>query len=289
MKYKAITKRFSIFDTFIYLSLSVILLLIIFPCIYVLFSSFSTKQEMLSRGFFLIPKVWSLDAYGYLFSNHNFLTSYWNALKITVGGTAFSITVTTLMAYGLSRTWLKGRKVINIMVLFTLIFSGGIIPMYLLTSQLGLLNSYWSLILNNAVLPFNLIVMRSFFQNTPKELEEAARIDGCGEWTLFARIILPLSKTSVATFIMFYAVFYWSSYFQAVLFISDSQKLPLQVFLKQIMLGSSNSMEVSSNGFEYGPPVQMAVVVMAALPMLIMFPYFQKHFDQGMLVGSVKG
>ncbi|NQX60497.1 carbohydrate ABC transporter permease [Paenibacillus qinlingensis] len=289
MKNKAITKRFSLFDIFIYLLLSLILLLVIFPCLYVLLSSFSTKQEMLSRGFFLIPKDWTLNAYGYLFSNHNFITSYWNALQITVGGTVLSITVTTLMAYGLSRTWLRGRKAINIMVLFTMIFSGGIIPMYLLTSQLGLLNSYWSLFLNNAVLPFNLIVMRSFFQNTPKELEEAARIDGCGEWTLFLRVILPLSMTSVATFIMFYAVFYWNSYFQAVLFISDSQKLPLQVFLRQIILESSNSLETSTKGFEYGPPVQMAVVVMASIPMLIMYPYFQKHFDKGMLVGSVKG
>ncbi|NOU64646.1 ABC transporter permease subunit [Paenibacillus sp. LMG 31461] len=289
MKKKAITKRFSLFDICIYLLLSLILLLVIFPCMYVLLSSFSTKQEMLSRGFFLIPKDWTLNAYGYLFSNHNFITSYWNALQITVGGTVLSITVTTLMAYGLSRTWLRGRKAINIMVLFTLIFSGGIIPMYLLTSQLGLLNSYWSLFLNNAVLPFNLIVMRSFFQNTPKELEDAARIDGCGEWTMFLRVILPLSMTSVATFIMFYAVFYWNSYFQAVLFISDSQKLPLQVFLRQIILESSNSLETSAKGFEYGPPVQMAVVVMASIPMLIMYPYFQKHFDKGMLVGSVKG
>ncbi|MGQ5392417.1 carbohydrate ABC transporter permease [Paenibacillus sp. M.A.Huq-84] len=230
-----------------------------------------------------------MNSYGYLFSSHNFTTSYWNALQITVGGTAVSISTTTLMAYGLSRTWLKGRKALNIMVMFTLLFSGGIIPQYLLTSQLGLLNSYWSLFLNNAILPFNLIVMRSFFQNTPKELEESARIDGCGEWRLFFRVILPLSMTSVATFIMFYAVYYWNSYFQAILFISDSQKMPLQVFLRQIILESSNSLETTINGYEYGQPVQMAVVVAASIPMLIMYPFFQKYFDKGMLVGSVKG
>ncbi|TBL79138.1 carbohydrate ABC transporter permease [Paenibacillus thalictri] len=289
MKSSSSARSFSLFDVLIYLVLGTLLLLVLLPCLYVLLSSFSTKSEMLSRGFYLIPNVWTLNSYGYLFSNHNFTTSYLNALQITVVGTVVSIAATTLMAYGLSRTWLRGRKPLNIMVLFTMLFSGGIIPTYLLTSQLGLLNSYWSLFLNNAILPFNLIVMRSFFQNTPKELEEAARIDGCGEWNLFLRVILPLSMTSVATFIMFYAVFYWNSYFQAILFISDSQKMPLQVFLRQIILESGNSLESVAGGFEFGPPVKMAVVVMASIPMLAMYPFFQKYFDKGMLVGSVKG
>lgn len=289
MKSGSAARSFSLFDAVIYFVIALILLMVLLPCLYVLLSSFSTKSEMLSRGFYLIPRDWTLNSYGYLFSNHNFTASYWNAIKITLGGTAISISVTTLMAYGLSRTWLRGRKAFNVMVLFTLLFSGGIIPTYLLTSQLGLLNTYWALFLNNAILPFNLIVMRSFFQNTPKELEEAARIDGCGEWTLFFKVILPLSLASVTTFIMFYASFYWNSYFQAILFISDSQKQPLQVFLRQIVLESGNSLESVSNGYEYGPPVQMAVVVMASIPMLIMYPFFQKYFDKGMLVGSVKG
>ncbi len=289
MKSKSVRRSVSLFDIFIYAVIALILLIVLFPCMYVLLSSFSTKSEMLSRGFYFIPKEWTLNSYGYLFSNSNFMTSYWNAIRITVIGTFLSITITTFMAYGLSKTWLKGRRTLNFMVLFTMLFSGGIIPMYLLTTQLGLLNSYWSLFLNNLILPFNLIVMRSFFQNTPKELEEAARIDGCGEWMLFFRVVLPLSMTSVATFIMFYAVYYWNSYFQAILFISDSQKMPLQVFLRQIILETGNSLESVSNGYEFGPPVQMAVVVMASIPMLIMYPFFQKHFDKGMLVGSVKG
>jgi putative aldouronate transport system permease protein len=289
MKSQASLRMPSLFDTIVYVLLATILLGVLFPCLYVLLSSFSTKQEMLSRGFFLIPETWTLNSYGYLFSNHNFLTSYGNAFKITIGGTLLSISTTTLMAYGLSRTWLKGRKALNIMVVFTVLFSGGIIPMYLLTSQLGLLNSYWSLFLNNLILPFNLIVMRSFFQNTPKELEEAARIDGCGEWLLFFRVMLPLSMTSVATFFVFYAVFYWNSYFQAILFISDSQLIPLQVFLRQIVLESGGSLESVAGGYEFGPPVKMAIVVMASIPMIVMYPFFQKYFDKGMLVGSVKG
>ncbi|MGG1553006.1 MULTISPECIES: carbohydrate ABC transporter permease [Paenibacillus] len=289
MKSTAAMRKLSFFDIVIYGVIAVILLAVLLPCLYVLFSSFSTKQEMLSRGVFLFPKTWTLNAYGYLFSNHNFLTSYWNAIIITVGGTALSISATTLMAYALSRTWLKGRKTLNLMVLITMLFSGGIIPTYLLTSNLGLLNSYWSLFLNNLILPFNLIVMRSFFQNTPKELEEAARIDGCGEWKLFLRVMLPLSMTSIATFTVFYAVFYWNSYFQAILFISDSQLMPLQVFLRQIVLESGNSLESVANGYEFGPPVKMAVVAMASLPMIVMYPFFQKYFDKGMLVGSVKG
>ncbi len=282
-------KPVSLFDIIVYVAIFLLVLVVLFPCIYVLLSSFSSKHEMMSRGFFLIPKEWTLNSYGYLFHNHNFVSSYWNALEITLVGTVFSVAVTTLMAYGLSRTWIKGRRILNFMVVFTVLFSGGIIPTYLLTSQLGLLNNYWSLYLNNAILPFYLIVMRSFFQSTPKELEEAARIDGCGEWMLFFRVILPLSMTSIATFIMFYASFYWNAYFQAILFISDSQKIPLQVFLRQIVLESGNSLESSSGGFEFGPPVKMAVVVMAAIPMMVMYPFFQKYFDKGMLVGSVKG
>lgn len=286
---KIFKKPVSLFDIIVYFAIFLLVLVVLFPCIYVLLSSFSSKHEMMSRGFFLIPKEWTLNSYGYLFHNHNFVSSYWNALEITLVGTVFSVAVTTLMAYGLSRTWIKGRRVLNFMVVFTVLFSGGIIPTYLLTSQLGLLNNYWSLYLNNAILPFYLIVMRSFFQSTPKELEEAARIDGCGEWMLFFRVILPLSMTSIATFIMFYASFYWNAYFQAILFISDSQKIPLQVFLRQIVLESGNSLESSSGGFEFGPPVKMAVVVMAAIPMMVMYPFFQKYFDKGMLVGSVKG
>ncbi|HZG85417.1 carbohydrate ABC transporter permease [Paenibacillus sp.] len=279
----------TVFDVIVYAAVFAAIAIVLLPVLYVLLSSFSTKAEMMARGFYFIPHDWTLNAYGYLFNNHNFVTSYGNAIEITVVGTLFSITLTTLMAYGLSRTWLKGRKVLNFMVVFTVLFSGGIIPTYLLTSQLGLLNSYWSLYLNGGVLSFFLIVMRSFFQSIPKELEEAARIDGCGEWMLFFRIILPLSTTSIATFVMFYASFYWNSYFQAVLFISDSQMIPLQVFLRQIVLEAGNSLESSSGGYEFGPPVKMAVVVLAAIPMLVMYPFFQKYFDKGMLVGSVKG
>lgn len=278
-----------LFTGSIYLFLLAALVCLLGPFIYVVSSSFATEHEILNRGFFLFPKEWTIEAYGYLLSNDNFLTSFNNSVVITVCGTAINIVLTSLMAYGLSKTWLKGRRVLNFMVLFTMIFSGGIIPTYLVIRELGLINSYWALYLNSAIAPFNLIVMRSFFQTIPSELEEAARIDGCGEWTLFFRVILPLSLASVTTFIMFYASFYWNSYFQAILFISDSQKQPLQVFLRQIVLESGNSLESVSNGYEYGPPVQMAVVVMASIPMLIMYPFFQKYFDKGMLVGSVKG
>ncbi len=212
-----------------------------------------------------------------------------NAVVITVTGTAINIAMTSLMAYGLSKTWLKGRRALNFMVLFTMIFSGGMIPTYLVIKELGLLNSYWALYLNTAIAPFNLIVMRSFFQNIPSELEEAARIDGCSELRLFWRIVLPLSMPAVATFTLFYAVFNWNTYFFAILFINDSADWPLQVFLRQMLIVTTSDMQTDSGGFHYTPAVKMAAVIITALPLLAIYPFMQKYFNKGMMLGSVKG
>lgn len=273
----------------VYTLLLVSLLAVLIPFIYIVSSSFATKQEVLSRGFFLFPKDWVIDAYGYLLSNDNFIRSFLNAVTITVTGTTINIVMTSLMAYGLSKSWLKGRRALNFMVLFTMIFAGGMIPTYLVVKELGLLNSYWALYLNTAIAPFNLIVMRSFFQNIPPELEESARIDGCSELRLFWRIVLPLSMPAVATFTLFYAVFNWNTYFYAILFINDSSQWPLQVFLRQMLIESDSSMSDDAGGFAYTPAVKMAAVLITALPLLIVYPFLQKYFNKGMLLGSVKG
>ncbi|TVY11445.1 carbohydrate ABC transporter permease [Paenibacillus cremeus] len=273
----------------VHLMLCVILLMVALPFIYVVFSSFASKQEILTRGFFLLPKVWVIDAYGYLLSNANFLSAFRNAVHITVAGTFINMSMTCLMAYGLSKTWLKGRRVLNFLVLFTMIFGGGLIPTYLVVKGLHLLNSYWALFLTAAIAPFNLIVMRSFFQNIPGELEEAARIDGCSELGLFLRIVLPLSMPAVATFTLFYAVQNWNTYFNAILYLNDSARWPLQVFLRQMLIQAVMSMEREAGDFEFGPAVKMAAVVLTALPLLVIYPFLQKYFNQGMLLGSVKG
>lgn len=263
--------------------------IVLLPFLYVVTTSFAPREEILVRGFFILPHHWTINAYGYLMSSRQFMTSFLNAVHITVVGTIINMVLTSLMAYGLSKRWLKGRKALNMMVLFTMLFGGGIIPTYLVVKSLHLIDSYWSLYLTGAIAPFHLIVMRSFFQSIPLELEEAARIDGCGEWRLFGRIVLPLSMPAVATFTLFYAVQNWNSYFNAVLYLNDSDKWPLQVFLRQMMNEANDSMENVSGVFEYSPTVKMAAIVITSLPLIAVYPFLQKYFNKGMLMGSVKG
>ena len=271
-----------VFKFFTYGILLVSLTAILLPMIYMISSSFATKDEFISRGFFLFPHEWVLDAYVFLLNNSNFTTSFKNSIVITFWGTLINIVLTSLMAYGLSKRWLKGREPINFIVLFTMLFGGGMIPTFLVVKELGLLNSYWSLYLSGAIAPFNLIVLRSFFQNIPGELEEAARIDGCGELGTFWRIAIPLSMPAIATFTLFYAVHNWNTYFSAILYISDSSKWPVQVYLREFLIENSDTLQ-------YTPADKMAAVLVTALPMLVVYPFLQKHFNKGMLLGSVKG
>jgi putative aldouronate transport system permease protein len=253
-------------------------------------SSFSTKAEILERGFFLIPRKWSVGSYRYLASNSSFRTTFMNSVIITSIGTLFSISITTLMAYALSKRWLPGRKILNFLVLFTMLFAGGMIPTYLIVKTLRLVNSYWAIWCLNAVAPFNMIIMKNFFLNMQQELEDAAKIDGCGEWKLFLKIIIPLAKPVIATFTLYYMVAYWNSYFQAILYLNNSSRWPLQVYLRQMLIESSEYlMEAESGGFEFGPPVKMAAVIVTAAPLMVIYPFLQKYFVQGVMLGSVKG
>ncbi|TDF98728.1 carbohydrate ABC transporter permease [Paenibacillus piri] len=281
--------RAPVYQTVVNTLLVLVLVIVLIPFLYVVLASFATKQEILTRGFFLIPRTWTTNAYAYLMENKNFLTSFKNSTLIAVAGTTISMTLTTLMAYGLSKTWLKGRKIINFMVLFTMLFSGGIIPLYLLVRGLSLLDSYWSLFLTGAIAPFNLIVIRSSFQNFPMEIEESARIDGCSEFGLLWKIVLPLSKPVLATFTLFYTVDYWNSYFNSILYLTSAEKMPIQVFLRQMLIQPSENMGPAVEGLEFSPAVRMAAVVFTAIPLLVVYPFLQKYFNQGMLLGSVKG
>lgn len=280
------------FDVLVYSLLFLWGAAILFPLLYVLMTSFATEKEYLTRGFFVIPREWTLDAYLYLLGNDSFAQSFMNAVIITVVGTTISIAVTTLMAYGLSKKWLKGRTVFNFLVVFTMLFSGGLIPTYLVVKEFGMIDTFWSLWLPGAVAPFYLIVMRSFFSSIPHELEESARVDGCGEWRMFFSIMLPLSKASIATFVLFYMVGYWNTYFSALIYLNDSSMWPLQVFLRQILV-LNQSMDGSATLMEqvitYTPGAKMAAIVVSALPMMIIYPFLQKHFNKGMLLGSLKG
>lgn len=279
-----------VFRTVIYTLLLLAAVIILLPLLYVTVTSFAPQSDYYSRGFFLLPSKWTFEAYQYLLYNPGFLDAFKNSVIITVVGTFINISITSLMAYGLSVQWLKGRTVINFMVLFTMLFGGGLIPTYLVVNGLGLVDTFWAIWLPAAVSPFNVIVMRSFFGSIPMELKESARIDGCGEWRLLGTIILPLAKPAIATFTLFYMVGNWNTYFSAIIYFNDNSKWPLQVFLRQMLIINDEQIgQLAEPIFNYTPSARMAAILITALPLLIVYPFLQKHFAQGMLLGSVKG
>jgi putative aldouronate transport system permease protein len=271
--------------------LILIALICFLPFVNVIASSFASTQEVVARKFILFPRTFSLDAYRYILSTPTLFKSLAVSIGVTGIGTLVSMVLTALMAYGLSRKYLIGRNSINFIVVFSMLFSGGMIPTFLVVKSVGLIDSYWSLILPVAINAFNLIIMRNFFQALPDSLEESAKMDGCTDLGVFVKIMLPLALPSIATISLFYAVTYWNTYMTAILYINDSIKWPIQVLLRQIVIVSSG-MQAEGSSVDVVPPAQtikMAVIVIATVPMLIAYPFVQKYFVKGALVGSVKG
>jgi putative aldouronate transport system permease protein len=283
-----------LFDVLNYTVLTLIALITVLPFINVIAGSFTTVTELAEKQFVLFPTVFSLDAYRYIFSTNTIIKSLAISIGVTSIGTLVSMVLTSLMAYGLSRRDLDGRSIIMFTVLFTMLFSGGMIPTFLVVKSMGLIDSYWSLIIPGAINAFNLIIMRNFFQSLPDGLEESAKIDGCSDWGILLRIVIPLSMAAIATISLFYAVTYWNTYQQAILYMNDSAKWPIQVILRQIVILASG-ISSDTTGFEDSfvtPPeqtVKMAVIVVATVPILLVYPFLQKHFAKGALLGSVKG
>ncbi|PRA02093.1 MULTISPECIES: carbohydrate ABC transporter permease [unclassified Paenibacillus] len=283
-----------VFDIFNYVMLGILGILTVLPFLYIIGNSFATEAEITERSFFLIPKVFSLSAYEYIFSSSTIFRSIGVSIFITVAGTLVNLFFTLTMAYPLSRSDFWGRNVMMNMVIFSMLFGGGMIPTYLVIRGLGLLDSYWALMLPGAISAFNLIVVKNFFQQMPPGLEEAARIDGCSDLGVLWRIVLPLSKPVIATFALFYAVGHWNNFFSALLYISDSDKWPLQVMLRQIVLLSQASVGDMANmdpNFVQPPEqsIKMAVIVVGTIPILLVYPFLQKHFAKGVMLGSIKG
>ncbi|MBW7453675.1 carbohydrate ABC transporter permease [Paenibacillus sepulcri] len=264
------------------------------PFIYIIAGSFTAPEEFISKPIILFPTHFSLAGYQYIFSSSIIFRSLGVTVFITVAGTLINLLFTSLMAYPLARKELDGRRTIMLMVTFSMLFSGGMIPTFLIVKSLGLLNSYWSLLLPNAINAFNLIVLRNFFQQLPEGLEEAAKIDGCNDLRILWQIIIPLSLPAMATFTLFYAVGHWNSFFHAVLYINDNLKWPVQVWLRQIVILSQGGMGDSAafDSTYITPPsqiVKMAVIVVSTVPILCVYPFLQKHFAKGAMLGSVKG
>jgi len=282
------SRVFDILNVVVLLSLAAITVL---PLLYVLAGSFATEAEIDTRPFFLWPQKFATEAYDYIFATDTFLRALLTTVGVTLVGTAVQVALTLTMAYPLAKRYLPGRALFLNLVIFTLVFSGGMIPTYLVVRNLGLLDSYWALILPLAINPFYLMIVKSFFQELPEALEEAARIDGCTELGVFWRIVLPLSKPVIATFSLFYAVGIWNDYMSPLLYINDSHKWTLQVLVRQLTAPNADAENVLNQLSSPTFPQQglkFAVIVIATLPILLVYPFLQKHFAKGVLIGSVK-
>jgi putative aldouronate transport system permease protein len=282
------------FDVFNVVFLAIYSLVAILPFFYVVAGSLATTYEFRTRPFFIFPQTFTFASYVYILKSASLLRSMFVSIVRTLLGTLINMFFTLTMAYPLARKSLKGRSLILNLVVFSMFFSGGMIPLFLVVRSLGLLNKILAMILPGAISAWNLIVIKNFFQELPPGLEEAARIDGSNDLQTLWHVVLPLSMPVVATFSLFYAVGHWNDFFQALLYIQSSAKWPLQLILRQMItiaqgaLGDAAMIDVNIGSLpEEG--VKMGVIVVSTVPILMIYPLLQKHFTKGVLVGAIKG
>jgi len=289
-KYRFNTPAGRVFDVFNVVLMAAIGIVALIPFIFVLAGSFATEAELATRSFFLWPETFSLDAYTAIFTSPAFVRALVTTITVTAVGTLVQLTLTAAMAYPLSKANLPGGRLILSLIVFTMVFGGGMIPTFLVVKDLGLLNNYWALILPMAINPFSLIIIKNFFQQLPAELEESAKIDGANELQTLWNIVLPLSKPVLATFALFYAVGIWNDFMSPLLYLNDSSMWTLQMFLRQVTVATDLSI-VESDPTQLPPAqgIKFAVIIVATLPIVLFYPFLQKHFAKGMLIGSVKG
>lgn len=286
-----------IFDSINVVLLGLLALIIIYPLVYVLSASFSDPVSVASGDMILWPVNVTLENYAEVFKNQSIITGYRNSLIILVSGTALNLVMTVLAAFPMSRRDLWGRNVMMKLMTFTMFFSGGLIPTYLLiTRTLGLMNSWLALILPGAISVYNMIIMRTYFQTSiPYELQEAADIDGCSPFGVLIRIILPLSGPILAVIGLYYGVGHWNSYFSALLYINREELQPLQLYLRRVLTLNSNQSLLSTGSDEAArqamraETIKYAVIVVSSVPMLVIYPFVQKFFVKGVMIGAIKG
>ncbi len=275
----------------------IIMLVVAYPLYYVLIASVSNPYDVYAGKTFLLPSQFTMDGYKAVFSDNSILVGYANSLKYTLIGTIFSVAMLYLTAYPLSVKELPGRKVISIFFIITMYFSGGLIPTYLVVKQTGLINNMWALFLPGGVGVGNMIIMRNYFENSiPKEMIEAAEIDGASKWKTFLKVIIPLSKPIMAVMVVFSMVAYWNDWFTALIYLTGQEKAPLPLVLRNILIKSSASASQASTisgGYaelnKLTEMIKFGSIIVAAAPMLIIYPFVQKYFEKGMMAGAVKG
>jgi multiple sugar transport system permease protein/putative aldouronate transport system permease protein len=277
------------------LILLVCVVLVLLPFLAIISTSLADPHQVTaSGGYVLWPDHATFASYTALLSGGLVSKAMLVSVGVTVVGTALSLLCSITLAHGLSRPGSFGHKPVLMMLLMTMLFAPGVIPSYLMIKQLHLINSYWSLILPTMINAFNVIVLRSFFMNIPRELIDAARIDGASELSILTRIVLPLSKASVAVIGLFYAVTYWNAFFNALLYINDASKWPMQMVLRTYVVNNSalSAGQVNSAAGAPIPPtqsLQAAILVLSIVPIVIVYPFLQRHMNKGVMVGAVKG
>ena len=283
------------FDIFNYLVIGLVALTTVLPIIYIIFNSFATELELQTRPMFLIPNTWSTDAYKYIFASSKLLRAFGNSIFITVCGTAINLFFTVTMAYPLSKKFLRGRTGLLNMVIISMFFSGGMIPGYIVVaSWLGMRGTYWALLLPGAISAYNMMIVKNFFQGIPQDLEESASLDGCNDMGILWKIVLPLSLPVLATFGLFYAVGHWNAYFGAMIYLTDDKMYPLQLILRNIIVtaeAAAGDMSLMDPNFVEPPKesIKMAVIVVATVPIMCVYPFLQKYFVTGVMVGALNG
>lgn len=282
-----------LFDSANVILLCLLSIVTLYPFLYVLFASISTPADFVQhRGILLWPKGFSLDSYRMVFENPNIIRSYLNTIFYVVVGTTLNILMTALGAYGLSRKNVMWKGTIMMLIVMTMFFDGGLIPKYLLVKNMGLLDTYWALIIPSAMTTWNLIIMRTAFQGIPDALEESARIDGASDWTILFRIIIPLSLPVIAVMVLFYGVWHWNKWFDALIYLRDRDLFPLQLILREILIQNDTSSMMTSVGggdrMPVGETIKYATIMVATLPILFLYPFLQKYFVKGVMIGAIK-
>ena len=282
------------FSIFNYIFFTLLCIVMVYPFWHVIMMSLSSVEATAKGGVFLWPKGFNLETYAKVFNDPSIWSGYFTTILVTLSGTFFGTLFTATTAYPLSKKYLPFSKTMLLLVLFTMLFSGGMIPGYLLMKNLGLIDNRLSLILPGLVSAYNVIIMKSFFQSLPESLEESAKIDGATEVTVFWKIILPLSKATIATIALFTAVGYWNDYFSTVLYINTKERWALQAVLRYMLTNTNQAMQsagvsVAAATNVTAATIKSASVVVATVPILCVYPFVQKYFVKGVMIGGVKG
>jgi len=290
------SKNDIIFYIFVYFIMSTLLVLTAYPMLYILSASFSDRMAVLAGKVVLFPVNFSLEGYQKVFENKDIYTGYANTIFYTLVGTTINMMLTMFAAYAFSRKEWPLKKGFMFLFTFTMLFSGGMIPNYILMSSLKLLNTRWAMILPGALSVYNMIIARTFIQNTiPDELYEAAKLDGCDEFNYFSKVVIPLSKPIMAVLTLYYAVGHWNSYFNAFIYLSRRDLYPLQIILREILIENSidttQIMDEQMLAYKQGIAelLKYSLIVVSTAPILCVYPFLQKYFIKGVMIGSLKG